>query len=160
MTSDPNDPNRASEYPPLEQFGRRPVDASVPIDYPTANPSGYPQPPGAPPPPGYAVPGFPPPDQPYGTAPYDSYRPGRPQGTNGQAIGALVAGIIGVPLCFCGIPSIIAIVLGVLAMNETKRAGQEGHGMAVAGVIIGGIGLTLAALIWIVNAVSPASSSY
>jgi hypothetical protein len=159
MTSDPNDPNRAFEYPSLEQFGHHPVDPYAPIEYPRTA-SGYPQPPGAPPYPGYPAPGFPPPYQPYGTAPYDPYGPGHPQGTNGQAIGSLVAGILGVPLCFCGIPSIIAIVLGIIAMNETKRTGQEGHGMAVAGVIIGGIGLALAALIWIVSAVSPASSSY
>ena len=157
MTSDPNDPNRAFEYPPLEKSGR-PADPSAPIDYPATNPSGFPQPSGYPtyPPPT----GFPHPYQPYGTAGYDPYRLGHPQGTNGQAIGALVAGILGVPLCFCGIPSIIAIVLGILAMNETKRTGQDGRGMALAGVIIGGVGLVLAALVWIAGAVSPESSSY
>lgn len=162
MTSDPNDPNRAFEYPSVEQYGH-PVDPSAPIDYPPTNPSGYRQPPGAapyPPPTGDPVPGFPPPYQPYASAPYDPYGLGHPQGTNGQAIGALVAGIIGVPLCFCGIPSIIAIVLGILAMNETKRTGQEGHGMALAGVVIGVVGLVLAALIWVLSAVTPTSSSY
>lgn len=155
MTSDPNDPNRAFEYPSLEQSGPG-VDPNAPIDYPATNPSGYPQPPGYPPPPtGYPVPAFPPPYQ-----PYDPYRPGHPEGTNGQAIGALVAGIVGVPLCFCGIPSIIAIVLGVLAMNETKRTGQGGHGIALAGVIIGVIGLALSVLMWIVSAVSPTQDSY
>jgi hypothetical protein len=165
MTSDPNDPNRAFEYPSFEQSGR-PVDPSAPIDYPATNPSGYPQPPGHPPPTGYPVPGFPPPYQPYGTAAYDPYRPddpyrpGHPQGTNGQAIGALIAGIVGVPLCFCGIPSIIAIALGILAMNETKRTGQDGHGMALAGVILGGVGLALSVLTWIMSAVTPTGSSY
>jgi hypothetical protein len=155
MTSDPNDPNRAFEYPSLEQSGPG-VDPSAPIDYPPTNPSGYPRPPGYPPP----VPGFPPPYQPYGTEPYDPYQPGHPHGTNGQAIGALVAGIVGIPLCFCGIPSIIAIVLGILAMNETKRTGQDGRGMALAGVIIGVIGLALSVLMWIVSAVSPTDNSY
>lgn len=150
MTSDPNDPNRAFEYPSLEQSGG-PIDPYAPIDYPATNPSGYPQRPGYPPPAG----GFPAPHQPYGTAPHDPYRLGRPQGTNGQAIGALVAGIVGLPLCFCGIPSIIAIVLGMLAKNETKRTGQDGHGMALAAVIIGGIGLLLGVLTLIAGAVTP-----
>jgi Domain of unknown function (DUF4190) len=159
MTSDPNDPNRAFEYPSLEQSGPG-VDPSAPIDYPPTNPSGYPQPPGYPPPTGYPGPAFPAPYQPYGTAPYDPYVDSHPQGTNGQAIGALVAGIVGLPLCFCGIPSIIAIVLGILAMNETKRTGQDGHGMALAGVIIGVIGLVLSVLMWITSAVTPTQSSY
>jgi hypothetical protein len=163
MTSDPNDPNRAFEYPSLEQSGR-PVDPSAPIDYPATNPSGYPPPPGYPPAAGYPGPAFPPPYQPpyqpYGTPPYDPYRPGAPRETNGQAIGALVAGIVGVPLCFCGIPSIIAIVLGILAMNETKRTGQDGHGMALAGVIIGVIGLALAVVTWIASAAGHTDTSY
>jgi hypothetical protein len=150
VTSDPNDPNRAFEYPSLEQSGG-PVDPYAPIDYPVTNPSGYPQRPGYPPPAG----GFPPPYQPYGGPPHDPYRLGRPHGTNGQAIGALVAGIVGLPLCFCGIPSIIAIVLGMLAKNETKRTGQDGHGMALAAVIIGGIGLLLGVLTLIAGAVTP-----
>jgi hypothetical protein len=157
MTYDPNDPNRAFEYPYLEQSGR-PVDPHAPIDYPPTYPSVppvYPPSPAA-----YPSPAFPPPYQGYGTPPYDPYRLGAPRETNGQAIGALVAGIVGVPLCFCGIPSIIAIVLGILAMNETKRTGQDGHGMALAGVIIGVIGLALAALTWIASAAGHTDSSY
>jgi Domain of unknown function (DUF4190) len=159
MTYDPNDPNRPFEYPSSEQSGR-PVDPSAPIDYPATNPSGYPQPPGYPPATGYPGPAFPPPYQPYGTSPYDPYRLDPIRQTNGQAIGALIAGIVGVPLCFCGIPSIIAIVLGILAMNETKRTGQDGHGMALAGVIIGVIGLALAVLTWIASAAGHTDSSY
>ena len=159
MTSDPNDPNRAFEYPSLEQSGR-PVDPSAPIDYPATNPSGYPQPPGYPPATGYPGPAFPPPYQPYGTRRTTRIGWAHRRETNGQAIGALVAGIVGVPLCFCGIPSIIAIVLGFLAMSETKRTGQDGHGMALAGVIIGVIGLALAVLTWIASAAGHTDSSY
>jgi hypothetical protein len=111
----------------------------LPAAYPPS-PQGYPPP-------------FPPPYQPpyqpqYGT---DPYRVGLPQGTNGQAIAALVAAIVGLPLCCCAIPSIVAIVLGVVAMNETKRTGQDGHGMALAAVIIGGIGLALFAVTFILR---------
>jgi Domain of unknown function (DUF4190) len=159
MTYDPNDPNRAFEYPSLDQ-SRPPVDPYAPIDYPPTYPS---VPPAYPPSPQvYPPPAFPSPYQAYGTDPYayDPYGVGRPQGTNGQAIGALVAAIVGVPLCFCGIPSIVAIVLGIVAMNQTKRTGQDGHGMALAAVIVGGITLAACVVFWIVSAVTPSSSTY
>ena len=35
--------------------------------------------------------------------------------------------------------AIVGLVLGVMAMRETKRTGQAGHGMALAGTIIGGL---------------------
>lgn len=148
MTSDPNDPNRPFEYPSLEQSG--PVDPYAPIDYPSAYP---------PPPPQAYPTGFPPPYQPYGANPYDPYGVGRPQGTNGQAIGALISSIIGAPLCFCFIPSIVGIVLGIVAMNETKRTGQQGHGMALAAVIVGGISIAFGVVIMIIGAVAPDSDN-
>jgi len=68
-------------------------------------------------------------------------------GTNGKAIAALVASLSG--LFLCGVPSIVGLILGIIAMRETKRTGQEGHGMALAGVIVG----ALAVVGWIVYAV-------
>jgi hypothetical protein len=139
MTSDPNDPSRAFEYPSLPQSGP-PVDPYAPIDYPPTYPS--------------LPPAYPPPYPPqYG--PYDPYPFGRPQGTNGQAISALVAAIAGIPLCICAIPSIVAIVLGILAMNDTRRTGQDGHGMALAAVIIGGVTLIFAVVLYIWAEVTP-----
>jgi hypothetical protein len=119
LTPDPNDPNRAFEYRPLPQSGP-PVDPYAPIDYPATYPS--------------LPPAYPPPYPPqYG--PYDPYPVGRPQGTNG--------------------PSIVAIVLGILAMNETRRTGQDGHGMALAAVIIGGITLVFAVALYIWAELTP-----
>jgi hypothetical protein len=116
-------------------------DPFAPVDYPTD--AGLP-------PPLYSPPAYPPPPQgyppPYPAAPgyyqgagygYDPYRPTRPPGTNGKAIGALVSSLIGV-FC-CGVTSIVGVVLGVIAMRETKRTGQDGYGMALAGTIIGGL---------------------
>jgi hypothetical protein len=134
MTSDPNDPDPAFEYPS--------------IDYPPAYPPA--------PPPGYLPPGLPPVYQPqYGTGPYDPYQIGRPHGTNGQAIGALVAATIGIPVCFCAVPSIVAIVLGIVAMIETRRTGQDGHGMALAAVIIAGVTLAITVVFYIWAALAP-----
>ena len=71
----------------------------------------------------------------------------QPVGTNGKAIAALVTSVGG--LFACGVPSIIGLILGIIAMRETKRTGQEGHGMALAGVIVG----VLAIVGWILYAI-------
>ena len=39
----------------------------------------------------------------------------------------------------CGIPAILAIVVGVLAMRETKRTGQRGYGYALVGTVWGAL---------------------
>ena len=126
----------------------RPGDPNAPWDYPAdpgLPPPIYPGPqagfPGAP---GYPPPGFP-------MYPgYDPYRPARPLGTNGKAVGALIAALVG--LMFCGVPSVAGLVLGVIAMRETRRTGQDGYGLALAAAVIGGLvtaGLVLMMLLWI-----------
>jgi hypothetical protein len=169
VTSGPEQPyvnSGGGEYPSLENSPQS-ADPYAPVDYPT-NPglpppvygAGYPGPPGYPPPaPGYPPasgypppPGYPPPagypaapsgyqpyvgGYPYGTDPYDPYRAMKPPGTNGKAIGALATSLAG--LLFCGLPSIVGLILGVIAMRETKRTGQEGYGLALAGAIVGGL---------------------
>ncbi len=74
--------------------------------------------------------------------------------TNGMAIASLVCSIAGVPLFFaCGIgvlTAIAGIVLGIVALNQVKQTGQDGRGMALAGVITGGAVIALGLLYWIV----------
>jgi hypothetical protein len=95
-------------------------DPHRPVDYPAD--VGLPPP--VYPPPGY--PGY-----------YDPYRPIKPPGTNSKAIGSLVASLAGF-FC-CGLPSIVGLVLGVVAMRETKRTGQDGYAIALVGTIVGGL---------------------
>jgi hypothetical protein len=90
---------------------------------------GYPHPP--------AYPG-------YAADPYDPYRPAKPPGTNGKAIASLVTSVAG--LLLCGLPSIAGIILGIVAMRETKRTGQDGFGLAVAGLVIGSVVVALVVL--------------
>lgn len=90
-----------------------------PLDYPTD--AGLPPPVYPPPYPGYYQ-------------PYPSYPPIKPPGTNGKAIVALVTSLAGV-IC-CGLPALVGLVLGVIAMGETKRTGQDGYALAVAAVVI------------------------
>jgi hypothetical protein len=148
MTTPSDQPYRGSEYPPLEN-APRPPDPNAPIDYPTG-PTGYPPP--LPPPvypqpagyPGYpgGYPGYPTGYPAYD--PYDPYRMGKPPGTNGKATAALVTSLVG--LLFCGLPSIAGLILGIIAMRECRRTGQDGYGIALAGTIIGGIVVAL----WVV----------
>jgi hypothetical protein len=91
---------------------------------------------------GLPPPVYPPPYPGYSGSPgyypgYDPYRPIRPPGTNGKAIAALVTSLAG--LFCCGLPSIVGLVLGVVAMRETRRTGQDGYPLALIGVVIGGL---------------------
>ncbi|MEV0151247.1 MULTISPECIES: DUF4190 domain-containing protein [unclassified Nonomuraea] len=59
--------------------------------------------------------------------------------TSGIAVASLIFGIIGLigSWCLFGIPSIVAIVLGHAAARKTKQGIRPGHGMAVAGLVLG-----------------------
>ena len=67
-----------------------------------------------------------------------------------MAVAALVCGIAGLLLFFLAVPSIVALVLGLVAASKGKRSGGgpgAGLGMARAGWILGAIGVALFALI-------------
>ena len=124
---------------PLPPDGTPPPDPYAPVDYPANYPPL--------PPPVYPTP-YPPavgyPYPPYAGDPYDPYRPLKPPGTNGKAVAALVCSVAG--LMFCGLPSIAGFILGIIAMRETKRTGQDGYGLAVAGVAVGAVVVVLVLL--------------
>lgn len=128
-------------------------DPYAPVDYPANYPPMPPPvyPPTYPPPGAYPYP-------PYGGDPYDPYRPLKPPGTNGKAIAALVCSLAG--LVFCGLPSIAGVVLGIIAMRETKRTGQDGFGLAVAGVALGAaiVALVLLYIVFMVFIIASSST--
>src|SRR5665213_1397752 len=66
--------------------------------------------------------------------------------TNGFCVASLVLGIIGIPACVI-IPSLLAIVFGIIGYNQVNKTGVEGggKGMAIAGIVCGGIGLLIGA---------------
>ncbi len=68
-----------------------------------------------------------------------------------MAIGALIAGIIGLFTCVIVIIPVVALVLGVLGLREINRDPDrvQGRGMAVSGIVLGAIGL-LIGVGWIV----------
>lgn len=75
--------------------------------------------------------------------------------TNGMAIASLVLGIVWV----YGIGSILALVFGYLGKNQidASQGRETGRGMAVAGIVLGWIGVGLLVIVIIVAA---SSSSY
>ena len=121
-------------------------------------PAGYP-PPGYPPPafgyqsppPGYGgpPPGYgPPPPYPGGYYPAADYPAeyGPQPGMNRMAIGSLISSFTGL---FCCIGGIVAIVLGIIALDQIKRTRQDGYAIAVAGIVIGIATLIIALIVGI-----------
>lgn len=184
MTNGPEQPHSGSEFPP--PAGSPPAGDPYPypaVDYPNdpglpppVHPDGHVPPGYAPPPPytppGYAGPGYAvppgysgPPEYPapytggygYGPDPYDPYRPAKPFGTNGKAIAALTTSLVG--LVFCGVPSIVGLILGIVAMRETRRTGQDGYGLALAGVIVGGL-VTAGFVLYVLFVIGIAASGW
>jgi Domain of unknown function (DUF4190)/zinc-ribbon domain len=122
------------------------VPVSAPLTYPTgptdpfAPPASYP--PGYPP--GYAPSG-------YGYLP----QPATPA-TNGMAIASMVLGIVWV----YWIGSILALIFGYIALNQIKRTGQNGRAMAIAGIVLGWIGVGLLLAVIALGVVGANSSQY
>lgn len=122
------DPAAGPIYPAYQTPGQ-PYPPPPPLAgaYPPPPPSGYPAPP---PPPGYAMPA------PYGMPYPGDYGFPTAQGsrTNTLAIVSLVSSLVGL---LCGIGALVGIVCGAVSLNQVKRTGEDGHGLAVAGMAIG-----------------------
>jgi len=67
--------------------------------------------------------------------------------SNGFAVAGLVLGIVGVPACWCFVPSVLAIVFGGIGYSQISQSGTEGggKGMAIAGIVFGAIGVLVGA---------------
>jgi len=75
--------------------------------------------------PGYAPPGYPPPG--YGPP---GYPPVYVRPTNTMAILALVMAFVFAPA---------GLILGIVARKQIRETGEDGDGLALAGIIVGGI---------------------
>ena len=81
----------------------------------------------------YATPGY---QQPgYVPQPYPVYA--QTKSTNGLAIAALVCSIAGVATC--GVTGIVGAILGHIARKQISERGEDGDGLALAGIIVGWI---------------------
>jgi hypothetical protein len=85
---------------------------------------------------------------------YGGYAAGPP--ASGLAIAALVCGILGV--FTGGITSIPAVICGHLAWGETKSGRASGHGMAIAGLVLGYLLIIGWVIFWVSIIVAVAAS--
>jgi hypothetical protein len=69
-----------------------------------------------------------------------------------MSIASLVLGL----LWLYGLGSILAIVFGVLGRRQASERGESGEGTAIAGIILGGVGL----IIMVIIVANAASDSY
>jgi hypothetical protein len=130
----------AHQQPP--HFGGGQQYGQMPPQYGAQQPGfgqpSYGQPGGYPPPPGYG----------YGYPPYGF--PGQPQqgDTNGMAIAAMVCGICGF---LCLVPGLVGIILGIISLPQVKSRQQSGKGMAVTGIVTGGLWIALFILLLVLG---------
>ncbi|MFF4323057.1 DUF4190 domain-containing protein [Streptomyces sp. NPDC001568] len=123
---------------------------------PGATPAyGYPAQPdpagrGYPAAPGYGYPEYPAPaagGYAYSGQPAYAYPPQAPPASSGMAVTALVLGILSVVACVTMVGSIAlgiaAVVFGALGWGRASRGQAGGGGMAMAGVILGSVGIVL-----------------
>lgn len=123
-------------------------------DPPPPPPPGTP-PPGTPPP-GYGpAPGYPPPYGPPGYPPPGyGYPPVYVRPTNTMAILALVMAFVFAPA---------GLILGIVARRQIRQTGEDGDGLALAGIIVGGIVTAIFAffiIFWIVAFASLSSGGF
>ncbi len=70
-------------------------------------------------------------------------------GGNGLGTASLVLGIVGLPAFCTVVVPLLAIVFGLVAMNQSKRDNTGGNGLAVAGVVLGAIGIVMSMLLYL-----------
>lgn len=147
-----SDNEPASEQPPADPAAT--IGQPLPPPPPPPAP-GFAAPPPPPPPPGFAAPVPPPPN--YAApnyAPPPGYpRPVKPK-SNGLAVASLVLGILTVTfgmwcLWFFPVLPILAVVFGHISLSQLRRQGGTGRGMAIAGLVMGYIGLA-ATIVWLI----------
>ena len=120
-----------------------PAGAIGRLPYPVAPPPGSP-----PPAPPYFAPSYAPPPPGYGPPPVG-------HSTNGLSVASMVLGIVWV----FGIGSILAVIFGFVARKQIKDSGgrQSGSGMALAGIILGFVGVA-SLILWIVLVIAVTTS--
>jgi hypothetical protein len=88
-----------------------------------------------------------------GWSPYGSYPTALRRSTNGLAVASMILGI----LWIYWIGSILALVFGYIALSQIKRENQDGRGMAIAGTVLGWVGIGFG-VFFVIGAVVTSSS--
>lgn len=132
---------------PENPYGQQPPSYTPPPQDPYAG-GGYQQAPSYTPPP---APG------PYYGGPVQYGAAGYPaQQNNSLALISMICGIAGLVLMFfCGIgflPAVAALILGFVGRSQINQSGgaQGGSGMALTGIITGGVAVALSVIVFII----------
>jgi hypothetical protein len=117
-------PPESGQYPqyPQPQYGQ-PQYGQPQYGQPPQYPPQYPPPYGQPPPYGYGY-------------------AQQPVGTNGMAIASLILAF----LC-----SLAGLITGIIALNQIGKSGQNGRGLAIAGIIVSCVSIVIAVAILATN---------
>lgn len=153
--SDPSQPpNPYGQQPPEHGQTEQPTQpyGQPPQGWGQQPPQGW----GQQPPPGWGQQ----PPQGWGQGWQGPYPPLQYRTTNGLAIASLVLGIIWI----YWIGSILALVFGYVARKQIRERDQSGDGMAIAGIVLGWIGvatlLIVVVILVIAEAADPGSLAY
>ena len=95
-----------------------------------------------PPPPGFGGPGSGGPG--FGGPSFQNFQNFQTAPTRSKkALWSMILGIAGIVLCIVVLPSLVALILGILALREIGRSGGAtgGKGMAIAGLVLGIVGV-------------------
>jgi prepilin-type processing-associated H-X9-DG protein len=78
--------------------------------------------------------------------------------TSGKAIASFVLGMMSIVCCLNVLTGVPALIFGVLGANDVKAShGRiKGHGLAVAGMVLGGLGSTLVVIGMLIGLLLPA----
>jgi len=167
------EPPASPEFPGTPESGQGAPHNQPGSPYPPA-PGGYPPPPpgqgGYPPPPGYnPSSGYPPPPPGYNysggypppPAPYSGYPAPAGGLRNGMGVAALIVGLLSLPAIFTVLGGLVlgvaAIVLGILGRNRAKKGEANNGGIAVAGIVLGAIGVLLSVVMGVLFAIGAAT---
>lgn len=91
---------------------------------------------------------------PYASAPQQAYQPGAyppsayggygyaaPQKSNVLSIISMISSIAGFIWILPFLGSVAGVIMGHISLGQIKRTGEKGRGMALAGIIVGYVGL-------------------
>jgi hypothetical protein len=88
---------------------------------------------------------------------YQQYGYPQPQSTNGFAIASLVCSIVLGLIPFLGAG--LALIFGIIGLRQCARSRERGRGLAIAGLVIGGLALVYSVLVVVGIAVSGHTST-
>ena len=110
--------------------------------------------------PQYGAPGYAQTPPPYGAQPYGYGQPYAAPPTEGMAIASFVTSTAGL-LFFGGLPGPVGLGLGIAALRRIAVNGKAGRGWAIAGIVVGAVGILwlLAIVAYIIFVVALIGSS-